>query len=132
MPLSSLSHPRNLINKLVSYKKVISVPNSVTLVEDMFHAIEKLVTIKPIGILNLVNDGYVEHKDILEAYKKIIDQSHDYEVINIGELEKDIVKAKRSNCILSNAKANSLGISMPALTEKRLAEILEIYKSSLA
>ena len=66
MPLSSRSHPRNLINKLVSYKKVISVPNSVTLVEDMFPAIEKLATIKPIGILNLVNDGYVEHKNILE------------------------------------------------------------------
>jgi len=68
--------------------------------------------------------------NILEAYKKIVDPSHDYEVINVGELEKDIVKAKRSNCVLSNTKANSLGILMPALTEKRLAEILEIYKGS--
>lgn len=130
MPISSHPNSRNLIDKLISYKKVISVPNSVTLIEDMFPAIEKLATIRPVGILNLVNDGYVEHKDILEAYKKIIDPTHDYEVINIAELEHGIVKAKRSNCLLSNEKAKSLGVSMPALDKKRLIEILNTYKDS--
>lgn len=129
MPVSVRPHPRNLINKLVSYQKIISVPNSVTLVEDMFSAIEKLSVIKPTGILNLVNDGYIEHKDILEVYKKIIDPAHLYEIINIGELEQDIVKAKRSNCILSNEKAKSFGISMPALDKERLIEIFKIYKN---
>lgn len=131
MPVSTRTHPRNLINKLVSFQKIISVPNSVTLIEDMFPAIEKLSVTRPTGILNLVNDGYIEHKDILEAYKKIVDPSHNYEIINIKELEQGIVKAKRSNCILSNEKAVSLGISMPALDNDRLVEILKKYKGSI-
>ncbi|MDO8604198.1 MAG: sugar nucleotide-binding protein [bacterium] len=131
MPISARAHPRNLINKLISYKSIISVPNSVTLIEDMFPAIEKLAIIKPFGILNLVNDGYIEHKEILEMYKKIIDPSHNYQIINIKELEQGIVKAKRSNCVLSNKKAKSFGISMPALDKDRLTQIFKIYKSSL-
>src|SRR3989344_347433 len=72
MPLSMYSHPRNFFDKIVSYPKVISIPNSVTLIEDLYPALEKLIKIKPTGILNLTNEGYVEHKNILEAYKKIV------------------------------------------------------------
>lgn len=131
MPISVRSHPRNLINKIVSYKKVISVPNSVTLIEDMFPAIEKLIAIKPTGIINLTNDGYLTHEDILDSYKKIVDPSHAYELIGVSELEKGIIKAKRSNCVLSNEKAKSFGIDMPPLTKDRLGEIMKIYKNSI-
>ncbi|MEK7519892.1 MAG: sugar nucleotide-binding protein [Patescibacteria group bacterium] len=132
MPLSSVPHPRNLINKMISYTKVISVPNSVTLIEDLFPAMERLIALKPTGILNLTNDGYSEHKDILETYKKVVDLRHTYELISIAELERDLVKAKRSNCVLSTEKAKRLGISMPALTEKRLGAIMEQYKHNLS
>ena len=88
-------------------------------------------TTRPVGILNLTNDGYVTHKDILEAYKRIVGPSHTYELIDVTELESSITKARRSNCILSNEKAKNLGISMPAITETRLNEILEMYKQSL-
>lgn len=130
MPISTEPHPRNLINKIISYKKIISLPNSVTLIEDLFPALEKLAEIKPTGILNLTNDGYVEHSQIIEAYKKVIEPNHDYTLITLEELEgKDgIVKAKRSNCVLSNEKAKSMGLKMPALDENRLKEIMEAYK----
>lgn len=132
MPVSMEPHPNNLINKLVSYQKVISLPNSVTLIEDLFPALEKLAEIQPIGILNLINDGYIEHSQILEAYKKFIEPNHNYTLITLEELEgKDgLVKAKRSNCVLSNEKAKSLGLKMPALDENRLKEIMEVYKKS--
>lgn len=131
MPISMYKHPRNLITKLVSYNKVISVPNSVTLLEDLFPAIEKLCEIKPTGILNMTNDGYLEHKDILETYKKIVDDNHSYELINVEALERDIVKSGRSNCLLSNAKLKSFGIEMPALDKERLEKIMVEYKKSL-
>lgn len=131
MPISVRSHPRNLINKIVSYKKVISVSNSVTLIEDMFPAIEKLIAIKPTGIINLTNDGYLTHEDILDSYKKIVDPSHAYELISVSELEKGIIKAKRSNCVLSNEKVKSFGIDMPPLNRDRLREIMNIYKNSI-
>ncbi len=131
MPVSMSAHPRNLLTKVASYKRVISVPNSVTLVEDMFVALEKLSEVRPTGILNLTNDGYVTHADMLAMYKKIVDPSHEYELIDMTELEKNVTKAGRSNCILSNEKMKSLGIEMPALDEKRLAELLEHYKTTL-
>lgn len=131
MPISMSAHPRNLITKIASYKKVISVPNSVTLIEDMFVALEKLSEVRPTGILNLTNDGYVTHSNLLSAYKKIVDPAHEYELIDVKELETKVTKAGRSNCVLSNVKMKSLGIQMPALDEKRLEEILEYYKTTL-
>lgn len=131
MPISSYSHPRNLLNKIVGYKKVISVPNSATLLEDLAPALEMLINKKITGILNLTNEGYVENAKILELYKKIIDPNHKYELISVDELEKNIVKAGRSNCILSMVKANSMGVKMPALDEQRLEKIMLSYKKSL-
>lgn len=132
MPISSKFHSRNLITKIASYKKVISVPNSVTLVEDLFKAIEILIQKKPLGILNIVNDGYLKHEDILSVYKEIVDRNHEYEVIDVKELEEKIVTASRSNCVLSGEKAKALGISMPELTPSRLKEIMVEYKESMS
>jgi hypothetical protein len=64
-------------------------------------------------------------------YEKLINPSHEYELISVKELENGLVKAARSNCVLSMAKAKSLGISMPALDEKRLERVLLDYKKSL-
>jgi 3,5-epimerase/4-reductase len=128
MPVSMHENPRNLITKIAGYKKVISVPNSVTLIEDMFPAIQKLAESRPTGILNLTNDGYLEHKTILEAYKEIVDPAHEYELISLDELVQSVTKTGRSNCLLSNAKARSLGISMPELTPERLRDIMMTYK----
>jgi len=132
MPISKYSHPRNFIDKITSYEKVISIPNSVTLLEDLWPAIIKLVEKRPIGILNVTNDGYVEHSKILEVYNEIVDPEHSYTPISLEELQGvgGITKAKRSNCVLCNKKLKSLGIEMPALDEERLREIMKVYKQS--
>lgn len=133
MPISKISHPRNFINKIVSYKKVISIPNSVTLIEDLWPAMEKLISLKPVGILNMTNEGYIEHEQILKAYKKIVDPAHSYEPITLEQLQGPggITKAGRSNCILSTDKAKGLGVLMPRLDDTRLAELLRDYKESI-
>lgn len=133
MPISRISHPRNFINKIASYKKVISIPNSVTLLEDLWPAMEKLISLKPVGILNMTNEGYIEHEQILKAYKKIVDPAHSYEPITLEQLHGPggITKAERSNCILSTDKAKSLGILMPRLDNARLAKLLQDYKKSI-
>ena len=134
MPISMYSHPRNLINKITSYPKVISIPNSVTLIEDLFPALDKLAELKPTGILNLVNDGYVEHSQILNAYKKTVNPRHKYELITLEELQGKggITKAQRSNCVLDNTKAKSLGLSLPELDDERLENIMQTFKESIS
>jgi len=130
MPISSFPNSRNLINKIIGYEKVISVPNSVTLVEDMYPALFRLSKIKPTGILNLVNDGVLEHKQVLSAYKKIVKPNHNFKLISLEELHGSggITKAKRSNCILSNEKAKSLGIEMSAIDDYKLEEIMQNFR----
>ncbi|KND50211.1 MAG: UDP-glucose 4,6-dehydratase [Parcubacteria bacterium C7867-003] len=131
MPISYKSNPRNTINKIISYTRVISVPNSVTLVEDMYPAIEHLINKKVLGVLNLTNEGYVTHGQILEAYKKHVKPDHNFELITPEELEKSVTKTGRSNCVLSMEKAKSLGVVMPAVDEKRLEEIMLQLKQTL-
>ncbi|MEK7581854.1 MAG: sugar nucleotide-binding protein [Patescibacteria group bacterium] len=133
MPIATFSHPRNLINKIISYPKIISIPNSITFLEDLWPALEKLAVLKPTGILNLTNDGYLNHAQILEVYKKIVDPNHKYTIISLDELQGvgGITKAKRSNCLLSNAKAKSLGLNLPAIDNKKLEEIMVAFKKSL-
>ena len=133
MPVAAFPHPRNFITKITSYRRVISAPNSVTFLDDFWPALEQLIKIRMVGILNLTNEGYTEHKQILEAYRKFVDPDHDYEPISLEQLEGPggITKARRSNCVLSVEKAKSLGINMPTLTEERLEEIMKKYKYSL-
>lgn len=129
MPLSAVPHPRNLLDKIVSYAKVVSVPNSVTVIEDLWPALLQLAEIKPIGILNLTNGGYVTHQQLLEAYKEIIDPTHTYEAITVDQLHT-ITVAQRSNCILSNTKAANLGIILPELTPEKLHQLMESYRNA--
>lgn len=133
MPISSCPHPRNLINKLISYEKIISLPNSVTLLEDLWPALLKIAKLRPTGILNLTNDGYIQQEDIVKKYKEIVSPAHRYSVISIKELEGrlGLVKAQRANCVLSNQKALSMGIKMPAIDDKRLTKIMRDFKGNL-
>lgn len=132
MPISCIPHPRNTVTKIISYKKLISLPNSVTFLDDLWPAIERTIDTRPIGILNLTNDGYITHEQIINAYRKVINPNHNYEKISLEQLEEEITKSKRSNCILGMKKAKSLGIYMPGLTNERLNEIMEKYKTNLA
>lgn len=131
MPISMYTHPRNLITKIASYEKVISVPNSVTLLEDLAPMLERAAEEKVTGILNVTNEGYAEHSKILGLYKEIVDPQHEFTLISLDDLEKDIVRASRSNCVLSTKKARGLGLALPPIDEVRWREILEQYKKSL-
>jgi len=130
MPISIVSHPRNFINKITSYRKVISVPNSVTLLEDLWPALDQLLIARPVGILNLTNEGYIEHSRLLEAYKKIINPNHEYKIISLKDLS-NITKAGRSNCVLSVEKAKSENVYMPQIDRARLENIMLEYKNNL-
>lgn len=129
MPIDNQPGPRNLINKITNYKKVISIPNSVTVVDDLIIAMKTLIDKKAIGIYNIVNPGAITHEEILNQYKKIVDPAHTYEIISLEELAK-IAKAPRSNCILSTKKLEAEGIYLPPIHE-RIIEVLQEYKKYL-
>lgn len=103
MPISTMNHPRNLLNKLIAYKRVLEEPNSVTFTEDLVNAIDWAVSNEKFGVYNITSPKALTHSVLLEEYKKYVPE-HVYEKISKKELE-NLVIATRSNCILDSSKA---------------------------
>ncbi|MEK7146217.1 MAG: sugar nucleotide-binding protein, partial [Patescibacteria group bacterium] len=116
MPFDSEPGERNFVSKITKYSKVISVPNSLTVLDDFFMAAKQLMDQKATGIFNLTNPGVIEHKEILDMYKEIVDPNFHYELFSVEEMNK-ITKARRSNCALSSKKLESRGIHMRPIHE---------------
>ena len=103
LPVSSDASQRNLITKITSYKRILNIPNSVTVLPELLPVLLKLMKKRHTGTINLVNHGCVEHTQILEAYKQLIDPSIEYELIDESDRSEFAMKLRssRSNCYLS-------------------------------
>jgi len=118
MPIDNRHHPRNLIDKLAGYTRVIDVQNSMTTVPEMIVAVQALIETREQGIYNLVSPGTISAADIMATYKSLVDGSHTFEVMGLEELNK-ITKGIRSNCVLNASKLQeklkSKGLAMPGI-----------------
>jgi dTDP-4-dehydrorhamnose reductase len=113
MPIDDRPGSRNLITKLAAYKQVVDVENSVTVVEDLVHAVRELAKQRATGIFHLVNPGTMRHRDLLALYKELVDPAHSVELIGEAELVTRGLAAKaRSNCILASPRLAEAGIRM--------------------
>ena len=120
MPLDGIPSDRNLITKITRYRQVISVQNSVSVMDDFFKAAITLINSRESGIFNVVNPGSISHEEILEMYSRIVDPSHSYEHITVKQLEA-VTIARRSNCVLNTSKVEKLlaksGVAMREVHE---------------
>lgn len=115
MPLSEKNHPRNLLNKLLRYSRVIEESNSISDLKDVSRAVEHAITKELSGIFHCTNSEPIKHSQILDEYKKYY-PGHTYEKISANELDK-LTIAKRSNCILDNTKLRSTGFEFTPTQE---------------
>ena len=119
LPISSDTSSRNLVTKLVSYKKIMNIPNSVTVLPELLPVLLKLMKARHTGTINLVNHGCAEHADILDVYKRVVDPSHDYEVISDAD-KSDVaqrLRSSRSNCHLSTGTLAQLAPEVSSVQE---------------
>ncbi|OGZ08789.1 MAG: hypothetical protein A3D65_03260 [Candidatus Lloydbacteria bacterium RIFCSPHIGHO2_02_FULL_50_13] len=123
MPITAVPHPRNLLNKLLGYRKIVVVPNSITIIEDLLPSLKWLVEHGHTGTFNFVNPGPVTHKDIMELYEKYSGRTLHKEYIPVAELR---VAAPRSNTILRSDKLTRFGFPMPH-TKESLGGIIQQY-----
>lgn len=104
MPISSdLSNPRNFITKITRYHKVVNIPNSMTILEELLPMSIEMAKRNCRGIWNFTNPGVVSHNEILEMYKSYIDPGFKWENFTLEEQSKVIV-APRSNNELDATK----------------------------
>ncbi len=126
MPIDITPSPRNLITKLAGYKKVINVSNSVTCIPDLLEAAYRLMERKKTGIYNVVNEGAITHREILEMYRSIVDPAFVMpEFISVHELD---TIARRSNCTLGIVKLENEGIKMRSVKDA-IAECMKVYRN---
>jgi 3,5-epimerase/4-reductase len=127
MPLDNIPSPSNIIDKLVTYEKIIDVENSLTVIEDMVDVLYQLMEKKAIGIFHLTNPGTIRHKEIIEMYQKIVDSSITKKWISNDELVKQglAVKGRSNNCLQSE-NLSKLGIKMRPVKEA-VKDTLEKY-----
>jgi dTDP-4-dehydrorhamnose reductase len=129
MPIDDRQEERNLIDKLVSYPRVINVQNSMTTVPHVIEAIKKMIGRRLQGVYNLVNPGTISALDIMGIYQDIVNPTHRLDVMSIEELDS-ITPGKRSNCYLDTGKLKSEGIQLPEIHEA-VRECLLKYKEEI-
>lgn len=103
MPVSKLVSGRNLIDKLVAYPNICSIPNSMTVLDDMWPIIDKMIEVHECGVYNLTNPGTSEHNWILQKYKELLSPQHTWRLISYDEQMK-YIKSERSNNEMSTSK----------------------------
>ncbi|KAG1362332.1 bifunctional dTDP-4-dehydrorhamnose 3,5-epimerase/dTDP-4-dehydrorhamnose reductase [Cocos nucifera] len=104
MPISSdLSNPRNFITKITRYEKVVDIPNSMTILDELLPISIEMAKRNLTGIWNFTNPGVVSHNEILEMYRDYIDPNFTWKNFSLEEQAKVIV-APRSNNELDTAK----------------------------
>lgn len=127
MPIDATPSPRNLIDKLIRYPKVIDVENSVTVVEDLLSAIYQLAHKRGTGIFHAVNPGTMRHRDLIALYREYVNPNHTCEWIRDEDLvAQGLAKAARSNCILQSTRLAEFGIHLRPI-EVALRDAIQKY-----
>jgi 3,5-epimerase/4-reductase len=107
MPIVGFHHPRNFITKITTYEKICSIPNSMTVLEDMIPLLVELARRKTTGTINLTNPGTIEHNEILQMYQEFVDPNFTWSNFTEEEQSK-ILLAGRSNNELNTTLLQSL------------------------
>ncbi|KAJ4746766.1 hypothetical protein LUZ62_024474 [Rhynchospora pubera] len=104
MPISSdLMNPRNFITKITRYEKVVDIPNSMTILDELLPISIEMAKRNLTGIWNFTNPGVVSHNEILEMYRDYIDPHFTWKNFTLEEQAKVII-APRSNNELDTTK----------------------------
>lgn len=122
IPLDDRPHPKNILTKLLKYKKAIDIPNSVTYLPDFIKALRHLLKRNATGIFNVVNKGALRYPELLNVYRKYNPQ-FDYEIINFEDLN-----LVRTNLLLSTDKLEKSGFVVRDISEV-LEECVKNYVS---
>lgn len=120
MSLDSRPHPKNLLTKLINYKTIIDLPNSVTYIPDFLNALKHLIKIKATGIYNIVNKGALRFPELMDVYKRFV-PDFQYEAVDFKKLNLN-----RTNLILSVEKLERTGFKVRGIHET-LEECVKNY-----
>jgi len=122
IPLLNAKHPKNVLDKLIHYEKVIDIANSVTYIPDFIKAIKHLIKIDARGVYNVVNRGGLRYPELLKVYQKYVPEFK-FQAVALKKLG-----LSRTNLILSTNKLEKTGFkvrSINSILEECVKEYLK-------
>ena len=128
MPISSDESPRNFINKLLKYKNICSIPNSMTVLDELLPVMCRMILDNRVGTFNLTNPGVLEHSEILDMYREIIDPDFTYTLFSYEDQLK-VIACERSNNELDTDKLLSLYPDVMDIKESVRNVLISMKKS---
>jgi len=107
MPITDEFNSRNFITKITTYQKICSVPNSMTVLDELIPIMIDMAKKNTTGTVNMTNPGLISHNEILEMYKEIVDPEFTWQNFSIEE-QRAILDSGRSNNYLDTTRLESL------------------------
>jgi len=130
MPISSdLKSPRNFIYKIKNYAKIVNIPNSMTVLDELLPYSIEMSLRKLTGVYNFTNPGVISHNELLDLYREYVDPSLTYTNFTLDEQAK-ILKAGRSNNELDATKLKKEFPEMLGIHESVIKFVFEPAKAN--
>jgi 3,5-epimerase/4-reductase len=126
MPITDETNSRNFITKITTYKKICSVPNSMSVLTELLPMLIDMADNRITGTYNFTNPGLISHNEILEMYKEYVDKDFTWENFTIEE-QNQILSAGRSNNYLDTQKLEKLYPDIKNIKDS-VRDIMKNYK----
>lgn len=122
MAISDKMSNKNFLTKFINFKNINNIPNSFSVIDELFQHIPTLMKNNISGIINFVNPGIISPHEIVSLYKKYVDPDY---IINP---QTNIMNS--SNCYLDTQLLQKL---IPEVTNIKVSiiETLIKYKKNL-
>lgn len=130
MPITSRDEPRNFITKIKSYDYVCSVPNSMTVLDELLPYVIDMAQKDLTGTINLTNPGLISHNEILEMYKEYVDPEFKWKNFTIEQQSK-ILDSERSNNCLETTRLKELYPEIKNINESVKDVLIKWNKKSI-
>lgn len=128
-PVSGDFHERSVVSKLLKYSKIFSVPNSFTIIDDLWPLAIDLSKRGVTGTFNLVNPGVISHDEMLTLYKNIVDATATWACASPEEMKLFLASPRPNN----ELDASKLVSQFPPNTVPNVRDSLErLFKAYAA
>ena len=125
MPIDDdLSNARNFIYKIAHYEKVVNVPNSMTVLNELVPLAIEAALRRMTGVYNFTNPGVISHNEVLQLYKEYYDRDFEWENFSLDDQAK-VLAAPRSN---NELDARKLRDAFPGILDIRSSLIKYVFQ----
>jgi dTDP-4-dehydrorhamnose reductase len=119
IPFENTPNPRNYLQKLISYQRLLDAENSLSQLDEFVAAcLDSFQLQIPYGTYNLTNPGSVWTHEVVELIKKsgVCSKTFDF-FESEAKFMAVAAKTPRSNCVMDSSKAIAAGLKLTPVCE---------------